>query len=626
MVATLALAPLPAVLAPLPALAQFGVQQGAQSGTVGSGMDLLRPTPSLSGSSVATPRFVRTGDATGTLNGQTLPTQRFLAPSRIGRTPIYGSPTGFGAGDTGFDSSNARRRNRLRPAPPATLGPPPETTFETVPVPPPQVSSRPPLRPSVLPPVVFPARAAARPGAVLPPPPDELPITNPPPEVHPLAAATRRGAVLPLPPPIDEYAPGGVPPPVAAQDAASTPRLGTLPLNSAPVVQATTQLPLGEGDAYAPLGLRAGTFLLFPALDLTAVHDSNPQHAYSGGPSYYFVGAPELRVRSDWAQHAFSADIVANYQEFTHTFAPSLDRPYVNARIDGRVDVDRYTQIILENRFLLTTDNPGSPNIQAGLAKLPPNYTIGATLGVLEQFNRLNVSLRGTFDRSIYAESDLTNGTIFGNTDRNLDQYAGILRVGYELTPGLRPFAEVQQDTRIHDLQYDRNDEQRNSLGTAAKAGTAFDIFTTLTGEVAVGYVERTYADPGLPKISGTTVDGSVLWQPTPITSVRLLAQSTVSESILDGVSGELSRGTSIQVDHALRRWLVLTAQGGFAEDDYVGNLRIDHRWFASMGLIYKLNPYMQVRGEVREDWLTSSQSGNAYSATALLFGMRFQD
>ena len=359
---------------------------------------------------------------------------------------------------------------------------------------------------------------------------------------------------------------------------------------------------------------------------MTVAHDSNPQHGYGTQPaSYYFIAAPELKVRSDWVRHAFSADIVANYQEFTHTFTPSLDRPYANAKIAGRIDVTRDTQILLENRFLLTTDNPGSPNITAGLAKLPPNYTLGATVGLLQQFNRVNVSLKGTFDRSIYTVSDLTDGTTSSNADRNLDQYAGILRLGYDLTPGLRPFAEVQQDARIHDLQYDRNDEQRNSLGTAAKLGAAFDIFTTLTGEVAIGYIERTFADPGLPKISGNTVDGSLLWQATPLTSAKITAATTVSESILDGVSGELSRDVAMQVDHALRRWLILTAKGGFGEDDYVGSLRIDHRWFASMGLVYKLNPMMQLRTEVRQDWLTSSVSGVAYDATSILFGMRLQ-
>lgn len=53
--------------------------------------------PSLSGSPAKPPRFRRAGDKLAP------PTDRFAAPSRIGATPIYGSPSGFGAGDTGFE-------------------------------------------------------------------------------------------------------------------------------------------------------------------------------------------------------------------------------------------------------------------------------------------------------------------------------------------------------------------------------------------------------------------------------------------------------------------------------------------------------------------------------------------
>ena len=52
------------------------------------------------------------------------------------------------------------------------LAPPGETTFDAVPPEPPQVSSVPPTLPQPPAPVVYPAKAAARPGAVLPPPPD----------------------------------------------------------------------------------------------------------------------------------------------------------------------------------------------------------------------------------------------------------------------------------------------------------------------------------------------------------------------------------------------------------------------------------------------------------------------
>ncbi len=50
---------------------------------------------------------------------------------------------------------------------------------------------------------------------------------------------------------------------------------------------------------------------------------------------------------------------------------PTLNRPYFNGKVGGRIDVTHDTRIDLNGRVLVSTDNPGSPNLQANIAKLP---------------------------------------------------------------------------------------------------------------------------------------------------------------------------------------------------------------------------------------------------------------
>jgi len=52
---------------------------------------------------------------------------------------------------------------------------------------------------------------------------------------------------------------------------------------------------------------------------------------------------------------------------------------------------------------------------------------------------------------------------------------------------------------------------------------------------------------------------------------------------------------------------------------------RIDQRYYAGLGLTYKLNRSAQIKGEVREDWLRSNITSNNYSATTFLLGLRLQ-
>ena len=71
--------------------------------------------------------------------------------------------------------------------------------------------------------------------------------------------------------------------------------------------------------------------------------------------------------------------------------------------------------------------------------------------------------------------------------------------------------------------------------------------------------------------------------------------------------------------------WLIGTLKAGYGLDDYVGLAREDNRYFVSGGVTYKMNREMQIKGEVRHDWLTSSQPGNAYDATSVLLTLRLQ-
>jgi hypothetical protein len=68
----------------------------------------------LGGNPATPPRFRRPGAAAPLASDQPPPPNKFMAPTRIGATPIYGSPNGLGAGDTRYDSSNTPRSKKNR--------------------------------------------------------------------------------------------------------------------------------------------------------------------------------------------------------------------------------------------------------------------------------------------------------------------------------------------------------------------------------------------------------------------------------------------------------------------------------------------------------------------------------
>lgn len=439
----------------------------------------------------------------------------------------------------------------------------------------------------------------------------------------PAAAAQ---AIAPGPPAPEVVSPYQKPPKFTDNDA-----FASAPASPQPDPAATGKLPKKHkahtepDDPYAALGIRSGGLTYFPAIEILGGYNSNPSQATGGKGAAAYTIAPELLVKSDWSRHEFKAELRGSYNGFSPDETPTLSRPYFNGKVDGRVDVTKLTRIDLGARVLVSTDNPNSPDLPANLSKLPIFTTFGGSAGIGQKFNRFDVSVKGDAERTVYQDSSLTDGTTSSNEDRNYNQFGGTVRGGYELTPGVTPFLEGGADTRHHDLAVDAFGYERDSKGVTGKAGTTFELSRLLTGEVALGFTRRDYEDPRLESIKGLIGDASLVWTRSALTTVKLTAKSAVSETTLAGVSGVLNRDVGLEISHSLRRWLVGSVKLGVGFDSYVGDVREDKRYSAGVGLTYKLNRTVQLKGEFRQDWLHSNVAGNDYTASTVMFGLRFQ-
>ena len=89
------------------------------------------------------------------------------------------------------------------------------------------------------------------------------------------------------------------------------------------------------------------------------------------------------------------------------------------------------------------------------------------------------------------------------------------------------------------------------------KAGSTFAFYRLLTGEIAVGYLQRNYVDPTLQPIQGPTLDAALVYAFSALTNVKLTASTVVGETTVAGTSGVFTRNAGIEVEHAFRRWLI---------------------------------------------------------------------
>jgi hypothetical protein len=202
-----------------------------------------------------------------------------------------------------------------------------------------------------------------------------------------------------------------------------------------------------EVTPFDPIGINVGAFRLRPAVELIGGYDSLASRSANGSASWYAVVAPELLVNSNWSRHEVTASLKGSYTDYLQ--APELTRPALDSRVTGRLDVTRDTRLLFDGSFLLGTDNPGSPNIQADLKRLPVFTTVGGAAGFAQRFNRLGLQsdcrshgLSAVHLRRRGGEQE----------DRNFNRYGTELRTSYEITPGVKPFVEIGADERVHDL------------------------------------------------------------------------------------------------------------------------------------------------------------------------------
>jgi hypothetical protein len=556
--------PVGAALSCLVLIALSGTRVHAQTVTP----DLFSPTRSSQMTAADSPlrrtsadATDRTGDATSDAR---LRDQDRPAPSRIGQIPRYGTAAASGASDWGYDSLNRKRK---------------QTKYY--------------------------------PGQARPKPP---------------------------------VGPGNPPLPVAS----NTPRLSVAPsqsANKAPIAPAMAGTVIGQplrkrlkvdDDPFGAVGDYAGSFLIKSALELSAGYDTNPRRTAVPGGSPFYVVAPEFLAVSDWERHALVAEWRGSFTGYGNTFPPptdgtissapvDVDRPDFTGHVDGRLDVTSDTRILAQARLRVATDNPGSPNIQAGLAKYPVYASFGGTFGVDQTFNRLQISAGATVDRTAYTDSRLTDGTFSTNDDRNFNQFGGIGRVSYDLMPGLKPFVELQGDSRVHDVRLDRSGYARDSSGGYVKGGTSFEFSRLLTGEIGVGYAARDYVDTRLDRLEGLLVSSSLTWTATPLTTAKFYSDTAISETTLPGTSGVLTHVYTVEVDHDFRRWLTAVGKFTWGSLDYQGDSRHDKIYGVSGDLIYKMSRNIWLKGTLRRDWLESNLPGNSTASTVVMLGVRLQ-
>lgn len=378
-----------------------------------------------------------------------------------------------------------------------------------------------------------------------------------------------------------------------------------------------------EENPYEAVGLRAGTFILRPSVEqgLTATNNANA----SAGGSDAILSETTLRLNavSDWSQHSASLDA---YTTFKKSIS-GQDFEETRGGVDGRLEYELGNEYRLKSAlsYAFEPESASSPDALVGVASQPTQHNLDGSLGLSKDLGKLRLGVTGKVEREWFGDAKLTDGTTLSLEDRNSTLASVALRTGYEISPSIRPFVEVEAGRRVMDEKVDAGGFQRSSDVYQARAGIEFDRGEKFTGELSAGVLRERFDDDRLNPITGPSVNANLRWSPERGTTIGLLGTTSVDTTTTEGESGSVIYTGRLTLEREIRANLSGNATLGIDLRDYSHTDDKDLTYLAEVGATWWLNRYAGLTGRARYETLQSDQPGRDYDAASVFLGLKVQ-
>jgi len=346
---------------------------------------------------------------------------------------------------------------------------------------------------------------------------------------------------------------------------------------------------------YISNGYNIGTFQVQPEIGLAVEYYDNVfGDAVDEESDVVYVAQPAVIAESTWSRHSLVGDAAVssrNYQEFTDENTVDY-----TVGVGGRLDILRSAFVEAGARYSDLHEQRTAPGL-ANRAAEPIEYD-QADVFVGTQVERGRVRLGAEVDTAFFDFDDvaLENGGVGDLDFRDRTEYGATARADVAISPDTAIFLRGS----VRDYQYYQRpapgELERDSTGYTVDTGADFDIRGVARGVVGAGYTEREFEDPTLDNISGVTLNGSLEWFATDLTTVTFNSSRGVSEAAIGSAAAFLSTSVSATIDHELRRNIIVSGTVSWEEDDYQNIDRNDNRIQVAAGVSYFVNRHLGLR------------------------------
>ncbi len=368
-------------------------------------------------------------------------------------------------------------------------------------------------------------------------------------------------------------------------------------------------------EPYDPVGIRIGSFMLFPEAELGGLYTNNVLSIPRGPSDIAGELRTETRLVSNWSVHALELR-GTTFSTYHDDYSSEDDRAW-SAEARGRLDFSRRTN--LQGIVSRSVGQESRTAIDANLVGPRAEVTTDeARLALNHRFNRLSIELRGSVSDTTYDQPGLGD-----ETDRDTFETREALRASWELKPTLAVFAEGELNQR--DKKAPPPDGiPRDSDGYRARVGLDFgSTGALLRGQASIGYGRQNPRDNRLAPVDAFLFDANLAWRPSEITSVLFTASSDIYDTTTAGSGGVVSHAVGVEGRHALRRHLIASAGIAYTHYDYHRSPYEESALTSFAGLEYYASPELVLFARYQHLSFASNDVDGDYDSDEVRVGVR---
>lgn len=379
---------------------------------------------------------------------------------------------------------------------------------------------------------------------------------------------------------------------------------------------------------YDAVGSRLGSFRLYPSITVTAEATDNYLATDSNRRSDAYASVvPELYIRGDAGRERVEAR--AFVSQSVHANLSGENATAGGASVSGAFEPMRDTQIRADVAAAHYVESRSSLGAFQDAAEPVRYETYHAGLGVTRSFADLNVGVTGGLDRYQYHDTRLRNGLPIDQDYRDVRIATVGGTAGYALRNGIGlvvsgSYVDQHYDFGPGSPGFDpATTIDRDSSGFNITGGISLELTSLVFGHLEVGYITRKYQDSRLDDFSGLSFNGDVLWNVTPLTSVRFRASRTVQDTSSTFIAGNTRSDFRVTADHELYRYIILTGDVSYGHFSPNGPGIGGDEYSIGGSARYLINRRYSVSGGLRHSGRSSDSRFLRYQANYVTLSFR---